>query len=201
MRTRKMALVLALLAFAGIVSIEIAARPPTDRPVISISILGYTNWHEYVCPRVRLTNKGSSSVSYDGQATGPSGWMKVELTNGWADEPLSSMTGATELLRPGSSIVFYAVVPKNALRWQFGFLVRTASLRERAYFRVLGGWWNQVHPICEWPRLLPHKTGPEQEIRSEVFDLRQTNSPAQGSHNQRPGVDAGRRGLFALGGC
>ena len=126
---------------------------------------------------------GRSSVTYDGQATGPSGWIKAELTNGWTDESLSSMTGATEILRPGSSVVFYTTVPTNALRWKFGFAVRTPSLRERAYFWVPNGWWNRVYPICEWPRLLPYKTGPECEIRSEVFELGQTNSATTPLHN------------------
>ncbi len=173
MRTRKTPFTLALLAVALIVSFRIAGRPSAETPAIAISIVGYTNWHEYVCPRIRLTNH--SSVTYDGRATGPSGWMKVELTNGWTDKPLSSMIGATEILRPGSSVDFWTVVPTNALRWHFGFTVRTASLRERVYFRVPGGWWDRVHPVCEWPRLLSHKTGPQCEIKSEVFELGETN--------------------------
>src|SRR5262245_52668021 len=142
MRPRKIAFALALLVLAGILSLQIAGIPSAEKPAIAISVLGYTNWHEYVCPRIRLTNRGSSSVSFDGRATGPSGWLKVESANGWAGGPLSSMTGATEMLRAGSSVVFYAVVPTRALRWQFGFSVRTASLRERAYFSVPGGWWS-----------------------------------------------------------
>jgi hypothetical protein len=201
MQPRKTAFALALLAFAGVVSLKIAGSPSAEKPAIAISVLGYTNWHEYVHPRIRLTNRGSSSISYDGRATGPSGWLKVESTNGWADEPLSSMTGATEMLRPGASVVFYTMVPTNTLRWQFGFSVRTASLRERAYFSVPGGWWNRVHPFCEWPRLLPHKTGSDCEIRSQVFELGQTNSASATTplHNNAMHTDSAMALIFHVG--
>ena len=183
MRVRRTALVLVLVVLALFASVALAGRRPSAKPAIAINVLGYTNWRDYLCARIRLTNKGNSSVSYDSQATGPSGWMRIQSTNGWADEALSAMAGAPMLLRPGSSIVFSAVMPTNTLRWQFGFVARTASLRERVFWRVPGGWWNRVYLLREWPRLFPHKTGLEQEVKSDIFEPHLTRTSTNDAHN------------------
>jgi hypothetical protein len=172
MRTRKTALVLVLLVIGVAAAFCMARHESSDRPAIAVSVLGYTNCHDYLCARVRLTNMGNSSISYDSQATGPSGWLRIQSTNGWADESLSAMTGSLVLLEPGSNIVFRTSMPTNTLRWQFGFNVRVSSLRERALWKMPDVWWSHVPLLREWPRLLPpSRARGGQEIRSEVFEL------------------------------
>jgi hypothetical protein len=172
---------LALLAIVVFAAAGVAMHPPADKPVLNVMVLGYTNWHGFLCARVRVTNVGSCSVSYDSAATAPGGWLKTESASGWAEDGLGAFTGSLVVLDPGSNVVFSAVMPTKTLRWQFGFSVRAASLRERAFWEEQRGWLGRLPVLGEWPRLLPDRRGAEQELRSEIFDLR---VPPSSTHNE-----------------
>ena len=174
MRTRRAAFFLALLALGVVALLAVGVRRPATQPVISVAVLNYTNWHEYLCARVRITNQGEASVSYDSTALGPSGWVKAEISTGWNNDSIGAFTGSLMILQPGSNTEFSVVIPLETRRWQIGFNVRTASMRERAIWNVRDGWWNRTYIFSSWPRLLPDMKGPEREVQSEVFEVPKT---------------------------
>jgi len=164
---------LGLLVVTLFAAFVLATRRPTEKPVISIALLGYTNWHEFTWAKVRVTNIGSGSVSYYRAGTAPGGWLKTESASGWTDASLGVFTGALMVLEPGSNDDFSAVFPTNVFRWQFGFSIRTAGVRERAIWRVLESRISRKVPeLLFYPiRLLPDRTGPGLELKSEMFEV------------------------------
>ena len=95
MKKNRVPLLVAVLAVAALALLPLAMRAPSGVPTVSITLLGYTNWHGFLCAKVVLTNGGASPISYESQATGPGGWLKTETTNGWEEGALGVMTGST----------------------------------------------------------------------------------------------------------
>ena len=121
-----------------------------------------------------LTNEGSVSISYGAWGNEPYGWANVQTdqgtTNGYLAPPF---TGGTALLSPGCTAKFWVVLPTNTLQWQCGIDMETASVRERAIWRVLEGKLTRWVPeVLFYPvRLLPNKTGPTVGVKSGLFEI------------------------------
>jgi hypothetical protein len=164
-------------------------HPPTAAPVASIHLIGYTNFtisnpntNAIVYPgrgswlraEMILTNEGRVSISYGAWGDEPYGWANVQTdegkTNGYLAPPF---TGGTALLRPRCAAKFWVILPANTLRWDCGFDIETASVRERAIWRVLE---SRVYPKVPEPlfypvRFLPNKPGPRLEAKSGLLDV------------------------------
>jgi hypothetical protein len=138
-----------------------------------------------------LTNEGRVSISYAAWGDEPYGVAKVETdqgtTNGYLAPPF---TGGTALLRPGGTAKFWVFLPTNTLRWQCGFEIETASVRERAIWRVLESkFYRSIPEPLFYPvRLLPDKTGPSVEVKSGLLEITNT---VKSPHNK--GAPASRR--------
>ena len=135
-----------------------------------------------------LTNEGRVSISYAAWGDEPYGWANVltdqGTTNGYLAPPF---TGGTALLRPGCAAKFWVVLPTNTLQWQCGFDVETASVRERAIWRLfeskLTRWIPEslFYPV----RLLPNKAGPSVELKSGLFEITDNIGSPRNKHLQR----------------
>jgi hypothetical protein len=176
--------VLAVVCF-----VFLSQRTPTLAPSARIYLVGYTNFtmsnpdtNVFVYPgrgswlraQMVLTNEGRASISYGAWGDEPYGWAKVETvqgtTNGYLAPPF---TGGTALLRPGCAAKFWVILPTNAMRWECGFDTESASLRERAIWRVLESkFYRRIPEVFFYPvRLLPYKTGPSIEVKSGRLEI------------------------------
>lgn len=177
--------VILIFAVLGLAIIGIN-RPPSTRPTVTLTVLGYTNvtdysshaFHqgEWIRAQLAMTNEGNMSVSYTDTGDGrtPGGWIKAQTKSGWTNGPLSwHLSPVFVLVRPKASITFSAWLPAGTLRWQCGFGIRTASLKERLAWRSFENrWWNRIGPIGWWViKQLPNKTGPEQEFKSDEYEV------------------------------
>jgi hypothetical protein len=181
-------------------------HPPTLPPSARIYLVGYTNFTmsnldtnvlvypgrgSWLRAQMILTNEGRASISYGAWGDEPYGWAKVETvqgtTNGYLAPPF---TGGTALLRPGCAAKFWVILPTTAVQWECGFDTETASVRERAIWRMLESkFYRRIPEVFFYPvRLLPGKTGPSVEVKSGRLDI--TNA-AVSPHNK--GAAANRR--------
>lgn len=170
-------------------------HPPTLVPAASIRLVSYTNFttsnpgrDDIVYPgtgswlqaQMVLTNEGRVSISYAAWGNEPYGWANVETghgkTNGYLAPPF---TGGTALLRPRSVAKFWVILPTNTLRWQCGFEIDAASVRERGIWRVLESKFCRRAPgALFYPvRWLPDKTGPSLDLKSGVLEVSDTAGP------------------------
>ena len=165
---------------------------PNAVPIASITLLGYRSFamtdrgpNVYVYPgpghwiqaQMNLKNEGRESISFGAWGDEPYGWANAETTQGLTNGYMAPrFTGGTFVLAPGSNANFWVVLPTDTTRWQCGFSVETASVRERATWQVLR------HPFCAklvfstklffWPlRLFPDKSGPTIEVKSESLKV------------------------------
>jgi hypothetical protein len=167
----KLALVLAALAlFIAALDWHTAEGP---RARVSMGILSYrTSDNGPVLPVfLGLTNTGPTTIRCDSSFLSGGAWVRVELPGGWAVRalnPIAMVSLLPDLLRPGSNTSATVLLPPDALRWQVVYRVRTASLRDRVLSRLGSKWRNRLYPLCQ--RLLSAKEGPEQEMRSSVFE-------------------------------
>ena len=179
-------------------------HPPTLVPAASIHLIGYTNFtisnpdtNVFVYPgrgswlraQMVLTNEGRVSISYAAWGDEPYGFANVETdlgtTNGYLAPPF---TGGTALLRPGGAAKFWVVLPTNTFRWQCGFEIETASVRERAIWRALESkFYRSIPEPLFYPvRLLPDKTGPRVEVKSGLLEITNTVSGSSGPAASQP---------------
>jgi len=194
MRLSKVILVAmaASAVLAGLWLVYVWHYPPSSAPKASISLLGYTSLTlsapdpkaytvfldpgrgEWTRAQMRLTNEGSGSISYRAYGDEPYGWVNAQTDRGKTNGYLAPhLTGGTKVLGPGSSATFSVVLPTNTLQWQCGFDVETASVRERAIWKVLGSPSGRgLAPLCVYLiRMLPEKTGPRIEVKSGSLEI------------------------------
>jgi hypothetical protein len=178
MLTRRTVFFLAVFAVGVVVCLRFVAIRPPAKPAISVSILGYTKQGDQLCARVSLANSGRASVWYNvGGLAGPGGWLAAESPNGWHlreiggsfDAYIGGVILSSRLLRPGSNAVSTIVLPPDTLRWEAGFRVRAASLRELAAWNLRSKWFARIWPLCRL--VLPDNKGPGQEIRTGPMEL------------------------------
>lgn len=139
-----------------------------------------------------LTNEGRASISYGVWGDEPYGWANVKTDRGATNGFLAPrFTGSFALLRPESAAKFWVILPTNALQWECGFDIETASIRERAIWRMLESrlhhrWMSEVffYPVV---RLLPHKNGPGIEVKSGGL---WTTNAVESPRNERSALDA-----------
>ena len=222
MRTCRTAPFLAVLAIAIVACLGIVAVRPSAKPSISVTILGYTMHGNRLCARVSLTNLGRSSVCYNegglavgfdmfntsrskgrasvsyiaGDLAGPDGWLGAESSRGWTQREIGGVILSPRLLQPGSNTIFTIVLPPDTLRWQAGFRVRAASLRELAAWNLRSKWFARIWPLFRL--VLPDNKGPEQEIRTALFELPLVLAPPDMRHEDH--TAAGDGILSGLGG-
>jgi len=197
MRTRRTAFLLAVFAVGVVVCLRFVAIRPPAKPAISVTILGYTKQGDLLCARVSLANLGRASVSYnEGGLAGPDGWLGAESSRGWTLREIGGAILSRRLLQPGSNAVFTIVLPPDTLRWQAGFRVRAASLRELAAWNLRSKWFARIWPLFRL--VLPDNKGPEQEIRTALFELPLVLAPPDMRHEDQ--TAAGDGILSGLGG-
>ena len=142
-------------------------------------------------------SKGRASVSYKlGGLAGPDGWLGAESSRGWTLREIGGAILSRRLLQPGSNAVFTIVLPPDTLRWQAGFRVRTASLRELAAWNLRSKCFARIWPLFRL--VLPDNKGPEQEIRTALFELPLVLAPPDMRHEDQ--TAAGDGILSGLGG-
>ncbi len=197
MRTRRTAFLLAVFVLCVVVCLRFVTIRPPAKPAISVTILGYTKQGDLLCVRVSLANLGRASVRYNaGGVFGPDGWLGAESSRGWTQREIGGVILSPRLLQPGSNAVFTIVLPPDTLRWQAGFRVRAASLRELAAWNLRSKWFARIWPVCRL--VLPDNKGPEQEIRTALFELPLVLAPPDLRHDDQ--TAAGDGILSGLGG-
>ena len=197
MRTRRTAFLLAVFVLCVVVCLRFVTIRPPAKPAISVTILGYTKQGDLLCVRVSLANLGRASVRYnDGAVFGPDGWLGAESSRGWTQREIGGVILSPRLLPPGSNAVFTIGLPPDTLRWQAGFPVRAASLRELAAWNLRSKWFARIWPVCRL--VLPDNKGPEQEIRTALFELPLVLAPPDLRHDDQ--TAAGDGILSGLGG-
>jgi hypothetical protein len=167
---RKLALVLAALALLIAALLWRVAEAPRARAVVSMGILSY-RISDKGSVLLGLTNTGSTTIRCDSSILSGDAWVRVELPDGWTVrglDPIAAVSLLPGLLRPGSNTSASILLPPDALRWQVGCKVRTASLRDRVLSRLGNKWGRRLNPLCQL--LLSAKEGPEQEVKSTVFE-------------------------------
>jgi hypothetical protein len=180
MRTRKSLVFIAALAIVAAIVIHRVERKPAPKPVAAVTILCYTNLSykkggDFLGARVMLVNNGTASMSlnlspFDGT---PYPSVGAETPSGWTNYKMGGMTASCELLRPGSNYVFTVWLPTNALRWKLSFYVSTASIRERAFWRMVDyRVGDPLFRVLEWPMmLLPGEPRERLKIAPNVFEI------------------------------
>jgi hypothetical protein len=173
-------------------------HPPSSAPVASITLLGYTNITmsdpdsshftypergEWLRARMNLKNEGKVSISYAAWGSEPYGWAKAEtpqgLTNGCLAPPF---TGGIAVLAPGSNAVFGVWLPADTIRWECGFSVETASVRDRAIGKLVDAHQTSdfLAPVVWSVCLLPDKSGPTAAIKSGSLEIGNGRPPRSG---------------------
>jgi hypothetical protein len=167
-----------------------ASYPPSSAPVsASITLVDYTNitmlypdTNVYVYPgrgewlraHMRLKNEGSVSISYGAWGGEPYGWANAQTDQGPTNGYLAPrFTGGTAVLSPGSSAMFWVMLPTNTSRWQCGFSVQRASMREYAFSKFFQTRVSRLlPPLCWFPlRWLPDRPGPLVEVKSGSLEV------------------------------
>jgi hypothetical protein len=164
-------------------------HPPTSVPVASITLLGYTNITvsypegsrfvypergEWIRARINLKNEGNVSISYRAWGSEPYGWANAQTDQGPTNGYLApTFTGGIVVLAPGSNAVFGVWLPAGTVRWECGFSVETASVRDRAVDKLIQAHLGRVFqaPFVLALPLLPYKTGPEVAIKSGPLEV------------------------------
>jgi hypothetical protein len=124
--------------------------------------------------QMMLKNEGNVSISYGAWGITPYGWKTVQTDQGATNGDLAPpFTGGTIVLFPGSNRTFSVLLPTNTTRWQCGLSVYTASLRDRAVWKLfptfLGKWFPQP---CIWAiQALPYEMGPKAEVKSKSIEV------------------------------
>jgi hypothetical protein len=200
MRAFKIALraarIAAILAAASLVGWLIYAwhYPPTSVPVASITFRRYTTYTlsstksndsfypgpgKWLRAMMELKNEGNVSISYGAWGDEPYGWANAQtaqgLTNGFLAPPF---TGGTVVLAPGSNALFWVDLPWGTTRWDCGFSVETASVRDRAVWKIIDwklfendGWRFLELPIGWFFQSLPDKSGPSVKVKSASLEV------------------------------
>jgi hypothetical protein len=140
---------------------------------------------EWIRAQVLVTNISGISLMYASWGTEPYGWVKAQTPTGMTNSRLAPpFTGDATLIPPKGSATFPAWLPANTIRWRCGFVVRAASLRERAAWALFRtSWAHHLGRPLEWGiGLLPSKEGPAQEITSNEL-LVETDSNKTPSNN------------------
>ena len=184
------AMLMALLA--GIWLVYAWRHPPVKSPKATISLISYTNvsmfnpnTNVFVYPGrgnwifavLMLTNSGDVTISYAAWGEEPYGWANVQTDQGTTNGFLAPhFTGGRNLLRPGCTAKLWVFLPTNTMQWQCGFDIETASLRERAIWRLpKSEFLKRVPDPFFYPiRLLPDKTGPSTQVQSDLLDITNT---------------------------
>jgi hypothetical protein len=173
MQTRRIAAVLVALSLMIAVPVWLSAVRPAARPLISIGVLS-SRWGKppSFSVRVGITNTGSTTIRYNQMNFDANAWVRTKSRSGWATRDIGPLTGLPwmpALLRPGSNTYAIILLPPDTVRWQVGYRIRTASLRDRVTSRIPGKRLSRLRPLCE--RFLSSREGPEQQIRSGLFHL------------------------------
>lgn len=162
-------------------------KPPSLVPSASIALIGYTRVKiseslansypipaEWLVAEMRLTNEGRETICFAASGGEPYGWANVQTdegpTNGYLAAPF---TGGIGILQSGSSMIFTVHLPINTLRWQCGFKVATASLRDSIGFRLLSSSVCSDFPdLCFYPwQSLPDTNDPCIEVKSLMLQV------------------------------
>jgi len=185
MRKRSLiGIVIAITASIGTLFF-LSKQHPSEPPTIVVDVIGYTNQVGALAAHVKLANKGNVEASYKGVGPFPSGWVKSQSPAGWTDGTLAPSSGGTFVLRPSSCVVFDVVLPAQTLHWKCGFSVSRASIRKRAFVKLVKSSprWYQAYGWLLM--LLPSERNAECKYESGIFD-----SPL---HSDAGAVDAGFR--------
>jgi hypothetical protein len=202
----------AKITFGAVVLVTILAglclalawrHAPVSAPLARIYLIDYTNFTmsnpdtnvfcfpergSWLSAHMMLTNEGHVTISYGAWGNEPYGWANVQTgqgtTNGYLAPPF---TGGTVLLKPGCATRLSVTLPINALTWECGFSIETASVRERAISRVLESKYGRKMPEVLFApmQLLSDKAGPSVELKSGPFEI--TNLVASPRTNGVPG--------------
>jgi hypothetical protein len=179
-------------AVSGLWLVVAWRHPPSLAPTASIHLIGYTNFTsrdtntavfpagKWLLAQMVLTNEGRASVSYSAWGDEPYGWATAQTVQGVTNGYLApNFTGGTVVLRPGLATRFWVILPKNTLRWQCGFEIESASIRERAISRITESTiYRKLPEILFYPvRLLPGKRGPSVEVKSQSFGVSDAAEP------------------------
>jgi hypothetical protein len=163
LRRRAAVIVAGLGAVIAGVLWTIGPRPSTA-PAVALIVAGYTNSPHFLVAQVSLTNKGIAAVSYGAWGPIPYGWVKAQTAIGWTNKELAPhFTGGTVVIPPGAAQTFSVVLPAATLRWQCGFSVRKATIRERAVWSLFRSRLpHRIYPMCGWfLGFLSYRTPPE----------------------------------------
>ena len=176
-------LLLAAVSLAAALLFLFAARVGAG-PRVSITPTAYETWtgppfaskESYLYVRVAITNTGHIALSYNMVNFCDDAWLRTESSSGWTDRdihPAMAIPAAGFVLKPGARTIRLIRLPKDTLRWQVGYTIRAASLRQRVFSTLPPRWILRLYSLY---RRLPNREGPKQRAQSPVFECSQ-NEP------------------------
>jgi hypothetical protein len=181
-----------LLAGASLAAalVLLSAARAVSRPRVSITPISYESWvgnkpNLYV--RIAITNTGHVALIYNMVNFCDDAWLRTESARGWTNReihPAMALPLATSVLKPGGRTTRLIRLPPDTLRWQVGYTIRAAGLRQRvlcarAYKSIRittmpPNWLLRLYSLCG--PFLPDREGPKQAVQSPVFEYPQ-NEP------------------------
>ena len=191
MRVRSVMIILGAVALLTVALVLRSAVSLPVRPPISIGILSYQPWAGTgpdLMVRVGITNRGFRSIRYtkfnfDGDA-----WVLTESESGWTKRDIGStalLPPFDALLESGTDTFAIITLPGGTRRWQIGYTVRTASLRETVSSRISSQWARPIRPLI---LSLLSKKERWQEVRSAVLEC--PHNPQRANRGQPSSSEA-----------
>jgi hypothetical protein len=173
MRFRNFSLTLLVIGLLIALVLWVSSASPAATPNISFGVLGYhpTAKGPFLTVLVGLTNTSRLTIRCDNHVLNGDAWVRAESSDGrvfQSLDPTAIVSLLPRLLRPGSNTSATLLLPGDALRWQFGCKIRTASQRERVLSSLPPNCPGPIRTICQW--LASPKEGPLQEVRSSYFE-------------------------------
>ena len=173
--------ILFLLAAASLAAalVFLSAVRAAARPRVSITPISYESWagnkrNLYV--RVAITNTGHIALTYHMVNFCDDAWLRTESASGWSHrviQPAMALRLAA-VLKPGARTTRLIRLPPDTLRWEVGYSIRAASLRQQVEAALPRIWFLRLYSLCG--RFLPDREGPKEAVQSTVFEYPQ-NEP------------------------
>ena len=164
-----------LLLLAAIAFITSLSHPPS-KPTVTITLLDCKRTEfGYFYARVAITNISGKTILYHEMRQTQR--IRIETKSGWITNSIMPdfFLRTPTVLPPSSNDVDRIHLPHNAVRFQLCYAVPTLSPQESLGFRLPEEKYPRLNPLLK--RVLSDKPGPDIEISSALFQVRDDNPP------------------------
>ena len=181
-RTRIFIPLLFAAASVAVALIFLCAVSAAARPRVSITPVSYETAGDiapYLRVRIAITNTGHIALTYNMVNFCDDAWLRTESARGWTNrdiQPALAIPALIAVLKPGGRDIRLISLPPGTLRWQVGYTIRAASLRQCTLASLHSRGYPSLYVLCN--RFLPNREGPKQAAQSPVFEYPQTEPVA-----------------------